>query len=430
MKNGTHTPTALVGSPTAFCPDCGQMVAVGAKFCSSCGQTLGLVAPAPPITGLSRTATEPIAPSPAAPAASAAAPKRHLLTKARAVVVAGLVLGLGAVGAYAALGVSDHGAASARKALVAGRGIVVSVTPGVNTMEHLSDVRALGSAASRADSRLTLQLQVVAGLETNEKTQAAKALLRTEHRALSALASLKSVDPRHIASWPVLRERIAERITAMKSASAGVHSLGTPAQLTPPAVQLASSLMVADRVVADARTKLRGWERRYRTAKRRQRVAVRNLSGYASSVNGELVTYSGLRDDLDNWITQYGAETLAYGQAGDYLIAAADKRKDVRDALDTQNPPASIADEQASLVAVLSDAIVAMGDAGDAARSCTVDPSCLGEDFRDTPDWQSFHDASQRITAQYGATYARWQAAVAKERHSIEHRLMPQPPLV
>jgi hypothetical protein len=412
------------GSPMAFCPDCGSLVAAGAKFCSSCGHTVTLVAPTPPQAITNTLVAEPPLAGP--PPLTTETTGRRFPIKKLAVGAAILTVA-GCAGTFGVLRMTDHSAETARASLHATKAQVGSVVVGISGAERLSDLREAGVGAERQAESVQGELARLDGISGKDAGRRARRVVNAERELLTGMAELKGLDPEHIASWPTMRARISSRVAQVQTAEAAAGSLAT---LAPSISRLNASLASADAVVEHADRKLHAWRRDYRRAKRSQRAKLARVNGYATSVSTQLAVYNGLRDALDNWISDFGESTLPFGQAGSYLVEAADKRKAVRDALANQTPPAALMAAHTSLIAVLSDAIVAMGDAGDAAQTCTADPYCLGDDFRDTSDWQAFHDASSRITSQFGAAFTRWQQGLDRARSSIRHQRMPRPPAV
>jgi hypothetical protein len=368
-------------------------------------------------------------PEPAELAPVAPPPGRRLPWKR--VAIAGVVVAiLGGAGTVAALRVSDHSAADARASLRVVNAGVGQVVAQLRDAHRLADLRIAGRLAERQDEALAGEAARLDAIRGKEAGRKALAVVGGERDLLGSIAALQHLDPAHISDWPEVRARIEAADARLQPATRDIASLGPAAALAQAPGAVSAALDGNADLVTHANVKLRTWRRAYRRARRSQRHQLAALAAYGSAVNGQLATYNGLRDDLDRWISDVGDSTIPYGQAFDQLTGAADRRKDVRDALANVNPPHRLAAAHASLLAVLSDAILAMTDAGDAAQECTADPYCLGEDFRDMPQWQSFTDASHRITGQFAAADQRWQQAVAQMRTSIRHRPMPVAPAV
>ncbi|HET6505861.1 MAG TPA: zinc ribbon domain-containing protein [Baekduia sp.] len=430
MSNSTNNPTMVKAKalPVAFCPHCGALTATDARFCNACGEQ---PAPEPP---LDRTPT----PSPVEPpeptestrersfVAPSSARRRPWLVGAAAAAAVALV----GVGLAAFWPTPDHSPEQARASLRLTDASTGQIVQRLGRVHDLHDLRAVGRAAQEQEAVLAAEAARLSPIADKDAGRKALAVIGAERELLAATSLALHVDPAHIDQWPSTRERIEAAGLRLQTTVAAARSLGAPAAIAPPATALAASLQADGHLVTHAKAKLRTWRRAYRRARRAQRRRLAALTSYDSAVSGQLSTYDGLRDDLDDWVSDTGDETIPYGRAFDELNAAADRRKDVRDALAAINPPQPLAAAHASLLAVLSDAIVAMTDAGDAAQECTSDPFCFGDDFRDTPQWRAFNDASRRITGQFAAADQRWEQAVAQMRHSIAHRRMPVAPTV
>ena len=423
-KGTTHsTITKAKTLPVAFCAGCGALVPTDAKFCNACGEPLATtvpkLAPVPTVPLPEPTELPPVA-----------APPRRRLTWRHGAIAGALVAVLAGAGTFGALRLTDHSADDARASLRASNADVAQVVAQLRDAHRLGDLRSAGRLARRQDAALAGEAARLDALSGKDTGRRALAVVGAERELLGSVALLQHLDPAHIADWPDVRQRIEAAGGRLEPAASDIGSLGPRAALAPSATALTTTLDKDADVVAHANTELRTWRRAYRRARRAQRHRLAAVTAYSSAVNGQLATYNGLRGDLDQWISDVGDATIPYGQAFDQLTAAADRRKDVRDALASVNPPHRLAAAHASLLAVLSDAILAMTDAGDAAQECTADPTCFGEDFRDMPQWRSFTDASRRITGQFATADQRWQQAVAQMRTSIRHRRMPEPPAV
>jgi hypothetical protein len=424
MSNGTNNPTMTKATalPVSFCPCCGALVPTDAKFCNACGESLTASAP-----DTAPTTTEPSRPTTELPPDVTSG--RRLPWKAAAAAAAFVALA-GGVAAFALQPAPDHSPATARAALHVTSAGVGQVVRQMREVHDLHDLRATGRAAQKQDAVLAAEAARLSPIATKDAGRKALATLGAERELMGATSLLLHLDPAHIGQWPATRERIEAAGLRLQTTVASAASLGVPAALAPSPGALAVGLEADAHLVTHAKAKLRTWRRAYNRARRAQRRRLAAVASYSDAVSSQLATYNGLRGDLDDWISEAGDETIPYGQAGDELTAAADRRKDVRDALAAINPPPRLAAAQTSLLAVLSDAIVAMTDAGDAAQECTSDPLCFGEDFRDTPQWRSFNDASDRITSQFATADQRWLEAVAQMRRSIAHRPMPVAPTV
>jgi ribosomal protein L40E len=422
MSTTTTTPIAKAhAQPVAFCATCGAMAPTDAKFCNACGEQLAPTAPR-----LAAVTTEP---SPHTPSPVAPPPSRRFPWKP--VAVAGVIVAaLGAAGTVFALRPADHSREDARASLRASNAGVGQVVAQLRQAERLGDLRKAGRLAQRQEEALAAEAARLQAIRGKDAGRTALAVIAAERDLLGSVVALGDLDPAHVGDWPQTRARIDAATTRLAVAVRDVEALGPTATLAPAGGAMTATLDADADVVAHANVKLRTWRRAYRRARHAQRRQLAALTAYAAAVNGQLGTYNGLRDDLDQWIDDVGDATIPYGQAFDQLTAAADRRKDVRDALAAINPPRRLAAAHASLLTVLSDAIVAMTDAGDAAQECTADPTCFGEDFRDMPQWQSFSDASRRITSQFAAADQRWQQEIARMRIAIRHRRMPAPPTV
>lgn len=425
MSQGTthSTITKAKAMPVAFCAGCGALVPTDAKFCNACGESL-----ATPVPKLSPVPTAP-PPEPTELPPGAASPRGRLHWK-HGVLAGVLVVVLAGAGTFAARRLTDHSADDARASLRASNADVAQVVAQLREAHRLGELRGAGRLARRQDAALASEAARLDAIRGKDAGRRALAIIGAERELLGAVAPLQQLDPAHIGSWPDVRQRIEAAGARLQAAAGDIGSLGPRATLAPSATALTTAVDKDADLVAHANTELRTWRRAYRRARRAQRHRLAAVTAYSSAVNGQLATYNGLRNDLDQWISDVGDATIPYGQAFDQLTAAADRRKDVRDALANVNPPRRLAAAHASLLAVLSDAILAMTDAGDAAQECTADPTCFGDDFRDMPQWRSFTDASRRITGQFAIADQRWQQAVAEMRTSIRHRRMPEPPIV
>jgi ribosomal protein L40E len=427
MSNGTNNPTMIKAKalPVAFCSSCGALVPTDAKFCNACGEGLKVLAPTPAPQAVEPPATA-ATPAPAAPRRRRRRPSWKVAAAAGAVV---LTL-VGGVAAVALKPAPDHSPDAARASLRATDAGVRQVLAQMGHVGDLHDLRAAGRTAQQQRATLDAETARLAPIGDKDAGRKALAVIGAERELLGASALLLHLDPAHIGQWPSTRQQIEAAGSRLQTAVAAAGSLGLPATLAPATPALTAALDKDARLVTHAKAKLRTWRRAYHRARRAQHRRLAAVASYSAAVSAQLGSYDGLRDDLDQWLSDSGDETIPYGQAFDELTQAADRRKDVRDALAAINPPQRVAAAHAGLLAVLSDAIVAMTDAGDAAQTCTSDPTCFGDDFRDSAQWRSFSDASHRITGQFAIANQRWQQAVAQLRSSIAHRHMPVPPTV
>lgn len=429
MSDSTNNPTMVKARalPVSFCSSCGAMVAPDSKFCNVCGESLK--ASSPQLASVPAAEAEAAeSPQPTTELASEVTSRRRPLWKI-AVAVA-IAIAVGVATAFALKPAPDRSPATARTSLRVTSSGVGQVVALMHQVHDLHDLRAAGRAAQKQDAVLAAEAARLSPIGSTDAGRKALAVIGAERELLGATSLLLHLDPAHISQWPATRERIEAAGLRLQTTVATAASLGAPAILAPSPARLTASLEVDGDLVTHAKAKLRTWRRAYNRARRAQHRRLATVTAYRSAVSGQLATYNGLRGDLDDWISDAGDETIPYGQAFDELTAAADHRKDVRDALAAINPPQRLAAAHASLLAVLSDAIVAMTDAGDATQECTSDPLCFGEDFRDTPQWRSFNDASDRITSQFATANQRWQAAVGQMRSSIAHRHLPVAPAV
>jgi hypothetical protein len=419
----TTTIAKATAQPVVFCASCGAMVPTAAKFCNACGEPLAPIAP--------RLAAVPIDVQPeVADSEPVAAPPGRRLPRKRIAIAAVVIAALGGAGTVVALRPADNSAEQARASLRASNAGVTQIVGQLRRADRLGDLRSSGRAAQRQQEALVAEAGRLETIQGKDAGRKALAVIAAERQLLGSIAALGHLDPAHVGDWPRLRAGIDAAGTRLIVSARDVESLGPAATLAPSGSAVAAALGADDDVVTRASVKLGTWRRAYRRARRAQHRHLAALTAYASAVNAQLGTYNGLRDDLDQWIADIGVSTIPYGQAFEELTAAADRRKDVRDALANLNPPHRLAATHTALLAVLSDAIVAMTDAGDAAQECTADPTCLGDDFRDMPQWQSFSDASRRISGQFAAADQRWQQAVTQMRSSVRDRRMPAPPTV
>jgi hypothetical protein len=138
--------------------------------------------------------------------------------------------------------------------------------------------------------------------------------------------------------------------------------------------------------------------------------------------------YSGLRDDLADWTAEIDERLVTVNEGYLELGAAAEARRAVRNRFAALQPPPALAAAHASLLGVIDQAIGAVDSAVEGLNIYVNDPFYAYWDARDTPGWQTFSSASDRITDQYDTAYTTWETALTGEETRIRDTLVPDRP--
>ena len=407
IDDTTGSASARTATATKPCPVCSQTLPASAAYCPWCGSQVGLVPtgmlddtldfrpppPPPPAPTDQYYGATALQPGPLAVEQPPTRPSRRKLLIGSAIAVVVLVV----AGALAWVLVPT----SADRMMSRSTDALAAAVTDLASVERTADIRGVAAQAATpaqaADDFLA------------DQSGGAPADLVAVSGALSAIASLEGVSGEDPQAW-----------TAAEPAIRSLEPLGLDA--LPPGSANTAADKVQD-VVTDAVNTYQAWVAENAEAVAARDAAVADATSYQRQMQDQLDEYVELRNGLSDYIeivdTQGSTMSEAYAQFG----AAAEGRREVRDAMLALDPPAAVANEHGQVVAVISDGIDAIESAQRALDTAECSWGvCYVED---EPAYQAFRSESKRITKSLDAAIADWKVAAAQA--VAEAQAMPLP---
>jgi hypothetical protein len=423
---------------TAYCTSCGARRGPTGNFCAGCGTALEPSHVESPENGAHNgsplLADTIVMPPPATEPSDDPVGRfprvAHVLRGKRAIAAAVVTAALGVACAYLIVDPFNGDADVARHELSARGQSVAAVLGAAERARRIESMRAVGSLAQRRLAVFDASLASLRDIGDDDIRATATGVIGHERELLAGFAQLETLNEANLEPWNGIALGLTRAASGLAGDRAAVGELDLGQSSLPRARRLNAAVEGLDTRIAAADRELTAWRTRYRAARRAQRADLDALNGYADAVRGQLGRYSGLRTALSDWIDEYGAEQLPFGEAEGYLSQAISERQEVRNALAGLAAPAGLEAEHARIGTVVDQALRAMENAVDGARECTEDLFCLGEDFRDTVDWREFARVSDEISTEYPSATSDWEARVGAEAKRIKDRRLPAPPRV
>jgi Protein kinase domain len=370
--------------------------------------------------------------------AAAAKKARPRAGRRRTRRVLGAVIGVIAFAAIAAAGVyvalqarpaPDTSDDVTRAALTATHGGVTDTAAQADSAGKLDEIRALGVAAQDRLGIVNRKLDALADVKDPKYRIPARAALTAESKYLTALGGLRAMGDRDLRDWRDIRPRVEAAQVALQRTRGRVIALGlgAPATLLPEVPTLRDGTISLDRVIRRAGTKLRRWQIRLKKAKIANAGELASLNGYAGTMRGYLERYSGLRAEMQNLSNEINAGTT-YDRAYQGLGDARTAREGILESIKSLSPPPASAAPQSSVASVIGESVQALDDA--IAGVATYQSDFEGEyfDYQDTPGWQNYLTASDRISGEFSTTRGAWESSIQGQIDAVKARDLPAKP--
>jgi hypothetical protein len=351
----------------------------------------GYDAPAPTAPGYDAPTYHPPTPQHAAPVQS----RRRIALIASA--IAGVLVIVAAAAAWVLIPTSaDRMLAQSTQALA------VAVTD-LADAQTTADIREVGATAAKPAAEAE---RFLAGAAAGE----APAELVAVSSALTAVASLENVSGEAPQAWD-----------SAQPALRAIAPLGLPG------LEQATVTAAADNagtVISDSAATYQAWVAENAAAVAARDAAIAEATSYQQQMQAQVDQYIELRNDLSDYMEIVDSQGSTMEEAYAQFAEAAQGRREVRDAMLALDPPASVADEHAQVIAVISDGI----DAIESAQRGLDSAECYwGYCYvEDEPAYQNFRVESKRITDSLDAALADW--TTAAEAAVSDAKAMPLPP--
>jgi hypothetical protein len=366
-------------------------------------------------------------------AKTTARPRRR---RARRVV--GAVLGVLAFAAIAAAGVfvalqarpaPDTSNDVARASLTASRGGVADVATQADEAGKLAEIRQLGSAAQDRLGVVNRKLDALKDVKDPKYGVPVRAALTAESNYLTALGELRGMQDTDLRDWRQIRPRVEAAQVALERTRPRVLALGlgAPATLLPEVAGMRDGTISLDRVIRRAGTKLRRWKIRLKNAKLANAADLASINGYAGTMRGYLERYSGLRAEMQNLSDEINAGTT-YDRAYQGLGDARTAREGVLGSIKSLSPPPASAGPQNTIASVIGESIQALDDAIAGVATYQTDFEGQYFDYQDTPGWQNYLTASERISGEFSSARGAWESSIQGQIDEVEARDLPPKP--
>jgi hypothetical protein len=356
----------------------------------------------------------------------------------RARRVVGAVLGVVALLAIAAAGVfmalnarpaPDTSDDAARASLAASRGGVAEVATQADTAGKLAEIRQLGVIAQDRLGVVNRKLDALRDVKDPKYRVPVRAALTAESNYLTALGELRAMQATDLRDWRQIRPRVEAAQIALARTRPRVLALqlGVAEALLPEVPTMRDGTTSLDRVIRRAGTKLRRWQIRVKKTKVANAGDLASLNGYAGTMRDYLERYSGLRAEMQNLSNEINAGTTydrAYQGLGDARIAW----QGVLESIKSLSPPPASAGPQNSIGSVLGESIQALEDAIAGVAAYQSDFEGQYFDYQDTPGWQNYLTASDRISGEFSTARGAWESSVQGQLDEVESRDLPPKP--
>ena len=309
------------------------------------------------------------------------------------------------------------------------RGGVADTAEQADSAGKLAEIRQVGVAAQDRLGIVNRKLDLLADVKDPKYRIPVRAALTAESNYLTALGGLRAIQDRDLRDWRQIRPRVEAAQIALQRTRGRVVALelGAPTALLPEVPSMRDGTISLDRVIRRAGTKLRRWQIRLKRAKIANAEELASLNGYAGTMRGYLERYSGLRAEMQNLSNEINAGTT-YDRAYQGLGDARTAREGVLESIKSLSPPPPSAGPQSSIASVIGESVQALDDA--IAGVATYQSDFEGEyfDYQDTPGWQNYLTASDRISGEFSTTRGAWESSVQGQIDAVKARDLPPKP--
>jgi hypothetical protein len=314
--------------------------------------------------------------------------------------------------------------------------LTTGATAFTETMTAFSrgDLMADWSAASAEATDLLdtfdARRDVVAEVKDEEVREAATAVLDAQATAIESFAlTFADYGVANFRRWDRRATQMQARLDQLDAAQQDLAALGQE-ELTATVDVPAAEEVLTDlgRLVEDKRVEWNDWVEARNFALGSQAAASFGLQQYAAPARSIMAEYQGLRDDLADWTAEIDTRIVTVSEAYLEFGAAAEARRAVRNRFAALQPPPALSAAHSSLLGIVDEAIGAIDAAVEGLNIYLNDPFYVYWDARDTPGWQTFSSASDRITTQFETARAAWDTALTGEENRIQTSGIPPRP--
>ena len=317
----------------------------------------------------------------------------------------------------------------ARASLTASRGGVAEVATHADDAGKLAEIRQVGVLAQDRLGIVNRKLDALRDVKDPKYRVPVRAALTAESTYLTALGDLRAMQATELRDWRRIRPRVEAAQVALARTRPRVLALqlGAAGLLLPEVPSMRDGTISLDRVIRRAGGKLRRWQARVKKTKLSNAGELATLNGYAGTMRGYLERYSGLRAEMQNLSNEINAGTTydrAYQGLGDQRAA----REGVLESIKAVSPPPTSAGPQNAVGSVIGESIQALDDA--IAGVATYETDFEGEyfDYQDTPGWQNYLTASDRISGEFSSARGGWESSIQGQIDAVEARDLPPKP--
>lgn len=399
--------------PRLFCAGCGRLTPALARFCPYCAVAIAddVEAAGEPEVVAAEAVPEP-------PVAGQRRLRRSLIVGLVLAVTVGVAGGGGVLtqrggepGYDPAAGVVLVGDAVAKPWELAKRAAT------------LAQLRAAGEAAASARGAIEGELAAVEEVGDAQLRGALRRAFSANLELLAVVAGLSQLDTAAADEWQQIavdaRAQLKELDVAVASITAVDDALAADALVDP----VSDGIGALELLLGTMSDKVAAWEAERVAVRAERQAAQAALDGYVSAFNVEIERYSGLRQELGNYIEGFANTTFNDDYA--FFGAAVAKRQEVRGAMSALTPPPALVAGHTAVLGIVDASVSAVNDARRGLEQFQYE---YYESWEFTPGWQSFTSKSNEISEGWTSAVSTWQKQVADEQARINALRDPAKP--